>query len=324
MKQQVDEKSTALVLARYRESSEFQKLKPRTQQDYRHFLDAFEVEFGEDPIALFEEPESLGEIREWRAKKWGHSAKRYDYAGTVATTFLNWCVNKDAAIKVHFHKGQKKLYKSDRSDMIWLPAEIRMLLDQATPEEQRIVIAFSEGGLAPQDVGFLQRHHVQETPEGRRLFFKRQKTNNPVSIPVTDALGDLIDSLSEDQNLLVSSLTGAKLTSARASQVIRDLKLRHNAKVEDGELPVRIRDELRAYDMRGTAATALLRANCSLNEIAVCMGWGLRHAANVIERYAAQVPEVTDEVHRKLKKARKKAEKAERRARKAAEMRDRS
>ncbi|SFU68152.1 hypothetical protein SAMN04488527_110100 [Aliiroseovarius crassostreae] len=39
--------------------------------------------------------------------------------------------------------------------------------------------------------------------------------------------------------------------------------------------------------MRGTAATELLRAGCSLQEIAVTMGWGLRHAGNIIERYAA-------------------------------------
>jgi len=314
----IDEKSTSFVLGRYLNASEFVKLKPRTKKDYQQFLAAFEEEFGEDPIELFEEPDSLGEIREWRSKKWGHSPKRYDYAGTVITTFLNWCVEKDAAIRLHFHKGQPKLYKSDRSDKIWLPIEIRMLLDQATLEEKRVVIAFSEGGLAPQDVGLLRRKHIQVTPKGRRLFFRRQKTDNPVSIPVTDALGDLIDGLPKQQDLLVTSLTGKPLTALRASQIIRDLKLRHNAKVDAGELPLRIRNELRPYDMRGTAATALLRAGCSLNEIAVHMGWGLRHAANVIERYAAQVPEVTDEVHRKLRKAKKADAKAKRqRAQKA-------
>jgi hypothetical protein len=67
-----------------------------------------------------------------------------------------------------------------------------------------------------------------------------------------------------------------------------------------------VRDELRLYDMRGTAATELLRAGCSLNEIAVTMGWGLRHASNIIEKYAATVPEVADEVLAKLTAARQK------------------
>ncbi|MDH4540717.1 MULTISPECIES: tyrosine-type recombinase/integrase [Sulfitobacter] len=165
----------------------------------------------------------------------------------------------------------------------------------------------------------LSRKHVQETPKGRRLFFRRQKTDNPVSLPVTEALGRLIDALPQDQELLVTSLTGEPLKALRASQIIRDIKIRHNEKVEQGLLPVRIRDELRPYDMRGTAATALLRAGCSLNEIAVTMGWGLRHASNVIERYAALVPEVTDEVHKKLLKAKRKDAKAKRKHEKKAE-----
>ncbi len=131
---------------------------------------------------------------------------------------------------------------------------------------------------------------------------------------MTEALGEVIDNLPEEQDLLVTSLTGKPLTALRASQIIRDLQIRHNKKVDEGLLKVRIRDELRPYDMRGTAATALLRADCSLNEIAVTMGWGLRHAANVIERHAALVPEVSEEVHRELRKAKKKAAKAERKA----------
>jgi hypothetical protein len=73
--------------------------------------------------------------------------------------------------------------------------------------------------------------------------------------------------------------------------------------------------ELRLYVMRGTAATALLRAGCSLNEIAVTMGWGIRHANNIIEMYASLVPEVSDEVLRKLKVAQERQAKAAKRSR---------
>jgi hypothetical protein len=38
------------------------------------------------------------------------------------------------------------------------------------------------------------------------------------------------------------------------------------------------------------------------------MGWGLRHAANIIEKYAAIVPEVADEVLAKLTAARRESE----------------
>ncbi|MEY8840180.1 hypothetical protein AB9K41_14235, partial [Cribrihabitans sp. XS_ASV171] len=95
-------------------------------------------------------------------------------------------------------------------------------------------------------------------------------------------------------------------TPERASGIVRDLKARANAAAEEDSTKIHIRDELRLYDMRGTAATELLRAGCSLNEIAVTRGWGLRHAANIIEKYAAVVPEVADEVLDKLNAQRKK------------------
>ncbi|MFQ1699316.1 hypothetical protein ACJ5NV_01845 [Loktanella agnita] len=110
----------------------------------------------------------------------------------------------------------------------------------------------------------------------------------------------LIDTMPEGQDLIVPSLTGGILTANRASSVIRGVKERHNAKAEKDDTLIPIRHELRPYDLRGTAVTQLLRAGCSLNQIAVTMGWGLQHAAYVIENYAALVPEVSDEVLEKL------------------------
>ncbi len=172
-----------------------------------------------------------------------------------------------------------------------------------------MIIAASEGGLAPQDIGILKRAHVQRTQMGRRLFLRRTKRGKAISLPVTPALGRLIDTMPKGQNLVVTSFTGQPLTALRASQIIREVKIRHNIKARDDRRLVPTREELRPYDLRGTAATELLRAGCSLNEIAVTMGWGQRHAANVIERYVALVPEVSDEVLAESKIARDLVEK---------------
>lgn len=129
-----------------------------------------------------------------------------------------------------------------------------------------------------------------------------------MSLPVTPNLERVIAETPDEQDFLIVSKTGRVLTPHRASQVIRDLKLRANQAAAVDTSKVGIRDELRPYDLRGTAATNLLRAGCSLNEIAVTMGWRLRHAANIIERYAALVPDVADEVLAKLIEAQKKAE----------------
>lgn len=53
---------------------------------------------------------------------------------------------------------------------------------------------------------------------------------------------------------------------------------------------------LRLNDARGTAATRLLRVGLSLAQIAACMGWLIRTAALMIERYAKVSSEETDDV----------------------------
>ncbi len=297
--------STCAVIHRYRQSIHFKDLSGRTQKDYDKFLRAFDEAFGPDPIKMFEEKEAVAEIRTWK-EQWSHSPKQYDYATSVVTRLLNWARDEDVAIAVHHHVNVARVYKSDRSEIIWLPEEIQALLDVANEREARVAIAASEGGLTPQDIGILQREHVQNTPNGRRLFFKRTKTGKAVSIPVTPALAKLIDETPQHQKYLIVSLEGRQLQPERASGIIRDLKQRANELADHNPDRIHVRDELRLYDMRGTAATELLRAGCSLNEIAVTMGWGLRHAANIIEKYAATVPEVADEVLAKLTTARKK------------------
>lgn len=294
---------TSAVIQRYRSSAHFVNLAPRTKSDYVKFLDAFEKEFGPDPIKMFEEVEAVQEIRNWK-QQWSHSPKQYDYATTVATLILNWAKEEDKVIAVHHHSRVRRIYKSDRSHIIWLPEEIQALLDEANQREARVVVAASEGGLTPQDIGLLKREHVQKTPMGRRLFFKRTKNGKPVAIPVTPALAQLIDTTPDNQEYLVVSLDGHKLQPERASGIIRDLRQRVNDAAKNDRSKINIRNELHFYDMRGTAATELLRAGCSLEQIATTMGWGIRHAGNIIENYVALVPEKSDEVLVKLAKAR--------------------
>ncbi|MEY8841014.1 hypothetical protein AB9K41_18460, partial [Cribrihabitans sp. XS_ASV171] len=137
-----------------------------------------------------------------------HSPKQYDYATSVVTRLLNWAKDEDASIRNHHHVNVARLHKSDRSDIVWLPDELRALQVVANDREACVVIAASEGGLRHQDIGILKREHVQKTPRGRRLYFRRMKTGKPVSIPVTPALGRLIDETPASQEYLVVSLQG--------------------------------------------------------------------------------------------------------------------
>jgi hypothetical protein len=294
--------SVSAAVTTYRESMAFSKLKPRTQSDYLRYLEAFDTEFGKDPIEMFEESESLAEIEDWKNAAFGHSPRLYDYATTVVTRLLNWG-HKTGRLRFHHHHNVERHYKVDRSGVIWQPAEIRALLDVATERERRIILTCSEGGLAPQDACALTRAEVRDTPGGRRLYFPRLKTRNITSFPVTPALAEVIDTTPPDQERLLVALRGGPLKPTRASQIVKDVLHRANAAAAADPSRTAVPTNLRLYDMRGTAATSLLRAGCSLNEIATCMGWSMRTASAMIERYARVVPEVSDEVLGKLMRA---------------------
>lgn len=289
--------STADVIAEYYASANYQKKKPRTQADYRRWLDRFATEFGPDSIKIWEIPASRREVVKWR-KRWMESPKQYDYAATVVSLFLNWA-KKETYLDKHFCEGFEKLYEVDRSSIVWSPNDIKKIEGVAPVWVQRILIAATETGLRVGDLIKLSRNQIEQTPSGRRIKVKTSKRGIPAFIPVTHRMGRLIDETPFDQLLILTNASALPLTTHRASESLR--QWRDKAGLAQGNIGY----ALRLNDARGTAATRLLREGLSLAQIAAFMGWSLRSAAAMIERYAQVSPEETDEVLLILNRAKK-------------------
>lgn len=294
-KPKVSVTSTSDVVAEFYASVNFRKKKPRTRSDYRRWLNRFTEEFGPDPIKMWEIPSSRREVDKWRSK-WMESPKQYDYAATVVSLFLNWA-KKEAYVDNHFCEGLEKLYEVDRSDIVWSLDDIRKVEAIAPLWVQRILIAATETGLRVGDLVKLSRNQIEQTPSGRRIRVKTSKRGISAFIPVTDRMGRLIDETPNTQLLILTNASNLPLTPHRASEGLR--QWRDKAGLE----PETIGYDLRLNDARGTAATRLLREGLSLAQIAACMGWSLRTAAAMIERYAKVSPEETDEVLHILQRA---------------------
>lgn len=265
---------------------------PRTRADYRKWALRFADSFKDDPAAIFEEPASRGEINEWRGE-WKHSPRQYDYAGTVATLILNWAVDEGKIGQHHCHK-LRKVYEVDRAEIVWTLAHQEALFRVAPEWVRRIFIAACETGLRPGDLCRLSRAHVEATAKGRRISVRTSKRKRVAYIPVTEAMAAVIDATPRDRLLILVSERGKPLTPHRASEGLRQWR------DKAGLTPEVLGFDLRLQDCRGTAATRLLRADLSLGEIASHMGWGLRHAAAVIEHYARVSPDETDAILVKL------------------------
>lgn len=271
------------IVDHYLDSGEFSKLAPRTQADYQKWALRFAAEFREDPASLFEWPESRGELLSWR-DEWQHSPKQADYAVTVAVRILSWAVDRSLISQHHCHRISK-LYSNDRAEIIWTPAEVEAFEAKAPEWVRRILTAALQTGLRPGDLIRLTWAHVEATPAGRRINIRTNKRKRIATIPVTPKMGALLNATPKSRALILLSKRGRPLTEHRASEGVRQWR-------DKAEL----RDDLRLYDCRGTAATNLLRAGATLSQIAAFFGWSLRYAQNVIEAYAAVAPETADEV----------------------------
>ena len=203
--------------------------------------------------------------------------------------FLNWA-ETEGYIASHNWKKFEKLYKSDRSEIVWSQDHIDLIVGCAPDWVGRILIAATETGLRVGDLVKLNRGHIQNTPSGRRIRIKTNKRGIEAFIPVTERMGKLIDEPPSDRMLILANAAGDQLTPHRASEGLRQWR----DKVGLG--PEALGYDLRLNDTRGTAATRLLREGLSLSQIAACMGWSLRTASAMIERYARVSPEETDEV----------------------------
>jgi len=190
--------------------------------------------------------------------------------------------------------GFRKTYAADRSDIIWTPEHRAQLCAAAPLWVARLLTAACETGLRPADLIRLSRTHIEKTPKGRRIRLRTDKRRRIATLPVTPAMAGVIDTTPPERSLILTSARGKPLTPHRASEGLRHWR------DKAGLTPAALGHALRLQDCRGTAATRLLEAGLSLGDIAAHMGWSLRHAANVIERYALVPHDQTDAVLEKL------------------------
>ncbi|SEQ35248.1 tyrosine-type recombinase/integrase [Thalassovita taeanensis] len=283
----------------YIASPKFQRLKSRTQADYRVWLDRFSKEFGADPAAMFQEWESLAEVEDWR-DQWSHSPKQFDYAGTVATILLNWGVRR-GKLKRH-HCSFEKVYKAHRAAIIWTQQHIDQFLKTAPDHIGRVLIAATETGLRPADLVQLRRFNVETLESGnRRLRIPTEKRGVFAHIPITQKMGQIIDSVPEGQEYLLTNASGKPWTARYASQRLSAYK--NQAGLTEDALGY----SLHLHDCRGTATTKLLEAGADAFQLATVFGWNLRYATQMIEVYAVVGGDKTDKILELFAKAEKNA-----------------
>jgi len=140
-------------------------------------------------------------------------------AGTHATRVLNWAVEEGKLKEHHGHK-LKKLYQSNRTEIIWTSGDFAQFKKYAPEWVQRILTAGCVTGLRAADLVQVKMDQFEDTPRGKRLRFRTSKRGKNAFIPATSALEKLIAETLEPQEMLLVSELGRPLTARWASNQI--------------------------------------------------------------------------------------------------------
>ncbi|MEM9044917.1 MAG: hypothetical protein AAGC81_09480, partial [Pseudomonadota bacterium] len=257
---------------------------PATLRHYRRWAERFRSEFGSAPYAVFDDKRIRREVISW-LDQWSHAPRQRDYGKQVAHMIVKY-LSDQGLCQNHLMKIEN-LYSSNRAEIVWTPD----LVDEwkkGQPEHMvRVMDFMTLFGPRPQDAIIANRGHIIEAEGQRFLAIRTQKRKRVATLRIAGRLAEFVDSLPTSQFLFITDKEGKGWGSVERLSRAFTAVSREKA-IEKHTL----------YDTRGTAATSLIMDGNSVEDVALHMGWSLKHAYEVIENYVAMVPEVA--VHRQI------------------------
>jgi len=268
------------VIAAYRASVEFEKLKDNTKREWRRWLDRIEEEFSQYPIAVMNDPKVSADLKNW-LRRWSDKPRTADYGLQVLRRLLRWAV-KERLLKDNHASVIDSVYKSDRSHIIFEEDEIAAILARCAPAAALGIRLAALTGMRRGDLVALTWDHV----EADMLRFRTSKSGRmrEAVYPLTIASRTLLEELRKHRERLISQGYGVGntvLLTARGKRWNAD-SLSQAFHRERDALGL---GEKNFHDLRGTAATRFVKAGLSDVEVAEIMGWAPSRIHDIRRKY---------------------------------------
>jgi integrase len=278
------------LVREYTLSEEFQRnLAPSTQTEYRRMLKKAEAEFGDMPTTALEDYRVKKDLLDWREKVARESGLREaDYRLSAISSMLSWAVQRGRLSANHI-KGFKRLYRSNRSEIIWLPEHIDAVMKVAPVEIQRALILALHTGQRQGDLLRLPwSAYDGKTIRLRQGKSRRgQKLGSTIDLPCTEALRKMLDGMERKSPLILNTATGRSFTKRYFSKLLN--RAMKEAELETVMLPNSTEPvKLHFHDLRGTTVTLLSEAGCTPQQVASITGHSLKTVTQILELYLAR------------------------------------
>lgn len=257
LSQQPTPGAVSYLIWRYRNSSEFAKLRPRTQADYGRHLGRIQTAFGRLPVSAIQLPQMSDRIFTWRDRLAKSSPRQADYAVSVLSAMLTWSVVR-GLITHNRAAGVGDVYTANRRDKVWSEADEAAVLKGAGPTIRLAVILALETGLAQEDLLVLPWSALR----GNVIVTRRLKNGTPVAIPVSPKLAVALAEAPRTADTILTKNDGTAWEPKANGFRARFGEARAKAKVEG----------LTFHDMRGTYITRRRAMGWTAEETALTSG----------------------------------------------------
>ncbi len=198
-------------------------------------------------------------IRKWRGQ-WADKPRTADYGMQVLSRILAHGVDPMGVLHHNACEGIKRLYSSERSEIIWTDADIEQLKKHCTKEIGHAVDLAAHTGLRARELFRLSWSHVGD--HAIVIPTDRSGGKREAIVPLYGAIREIVAALPKRSTLVMTNSRQAPLRGGWAAMFE---KAKARAWPEG--------DNLHFHDLRGTAATKFYVAGLTEREIAEVMGW---------------------------------------------------
>jgi len=263
------------IIDDYLVSGLFKKSSASHQRALRSYLELIRKAFGTMPLQVIEDRRARGDFRKWR-DRFISTPRKADYAWSTLSRLMTFAIDR-GHITVNPCTGGGRLYGADRADKVWGADDLRLFLEIAsTPLQRALMLALWTG----QRQGDLLRL-TWSAYDGRVIRLKQSKGKARVPVPVGGAIKDMLDAMLEERKAAKNEKAVTILTNSKGQPWTGD---GFRTSWDKAYKKAGIAD-LHFHDLRGTAATRLALAGCTVPEIASITGHSLKTVQEILDRH---------------------------------------
>jgi integrase len=267
------ERFYSLIVA-YRASVEFNNLAPVTKKNWSPWLDRISEHFGDLRIAQFERPQKIRPIIvRWRNMS-AKTPRAADMGMQALSRVLAHAVDPLGKLASNPCDGIKRLYRSNRADIIWTDEDIATLKRVCSSEIAHAVDLAAHTGFRLSDIVRLSWSHIGELEIA--LTTSKSRHRQTARIPLYDALRNVLADIPKRSTVVLTNSLGRPWTANTLGSTFSTVK---------GAAGL---SKLHFHDLRGTAATRFYTAGLPGHVIAEILGWEGEYVSRMIRLYVSR------------------------------------